>query len=85
MVTHREVMIDPNNGTRARLPLCNPNPNRVKEKGKGPGVVDVTGIPVTTATARGKRCRTAVLTGARQEKNRSVFGSEKKGKGSQEP
>ena len=32
-VTHRGThSFDPNIGTRARLPVCNPNPNRVKEK-----------------------------------------------------
>ena len=46
------------------MPLCNPNPNRVKEKGKGPGVADVTGTPVTTATAWGKEA--ASFDGARQ-------------------
>ena len=51
---HTKVIYDPNIGSRARLPVCNPNPNWVKETEKGPGVADVTGTPVTTATARGK-------------------------------
>ena len=54
-VTHREVIIDPNNGTRARLPLCNPNPNRVKEERKSGRGGGCHWNPVTTATARGKR------------------------------
>ena len=70
---HREVHIcDPNIGIGARLPLCDSNPNRVKEMEKGPGVAEVTGTPVTTATAR-EKCRTDTA-----RKNRSVFGSEKK-------
>ena len=66
---HREIHIyDPNIGTRARLPLCDSNPNRVKEMEKGPGVAEVTGTPVTTATAR-EKCRTDTA-----RKNRSMFG-----------
>ena len=67
---HREIHIyDPNIGTRARLPLCDSNPNRVKEMEKGPGVADVTGTPITTATARGK-------VSVRQEKKRVPYRSE---------
>ena len=33
---------DPNNGTRARLPVCNPNPNRIKAKKRVTGVADIT-------------------------------------------
>jgi len=87
-VTHTEVLIiDPNNGTRARLPLCNPNPNRVKEKRSKTGVADVTDYR-SPPPPHGEKCHTAVLTGVREENKRrtSVFGSEKrKGKGSQEP
>ena len=68
---HRKVHYDSNNGTRDRLPVCNPNPNRVKETKKGPGVADVTGTPVTTATARGK-------VPVRQEKKRVPYGSEQR-------
>ena len=68
---HIEVIYDPNIGTRDRLPVCNPNPNRVKETEKGPGVADVTGTPVTTATAWGK-----VL--VRQEKKRVPYGSKQR-------
>ena len=68
---HRKVHNDPNIGSRARLLVCNPNPNRVKETEKGPGVADVTGTPVTSATARGK-----VL--VRQEKKRVPYGSEQR-------
>ena len=71
-VTQRYQSNDPNIGTRARLPLCDSNPNRVKETEKGSGVAEVTGTPVTTATAR-EKCRTNTA-----RKNRSVFGSEKK-------
>ena len=69
---HRGTHYDSNNGIRARLPLCDSNPNRVKETEKGPRVAEVTGTPVTTATAR-EKCRTDTA-----RKNRSVFGSEKK-------
>ena len=62
---------DPNISIRARLPVCNPNPNRVKEMEKGPGVADVTGTPITTATARGK-------VSVRQEKKRVPYGSEQR-------
>ena len=81
---HRKVHIDTNNGTRARLQVCNPNPNRVKEKEKGPGVADVTGTR-SPPPPRGGKKSTVVLTGAQQEKIR-VWIREKKGeKGSQEP
>ena len=71
--------IDSNNGTRARLPLCNPNPNRVKEKRSKTGVADVTDYR-SPPPPRGEKCHTAVLAGVRQENKRrtSVFGSEKK-------
>ena len=76
---HRGTHIDPNNGTRARLPLC--NPNRVKTKLKRDRGGGCYCLPVTTATARGEKKSTAVLTGAQQEKSRSLFGSEnRKGK-----
>ena len=35
--TQRYQSYDPNNGIRARLPLCNPNPNRVKAKKRDRG------------------------------------------------
>ena len=58
-VTHTEILIiDSNNGIRARLPLCNPNPNRVKETKKRPRVAEVTNC---------RSCRTDVFAGARQE------------------
>ena len=78
--THRGTHIyDPNNGTRARLPLCNPNPNRVKEKRSKTGVADVTDYR-SPPPPRGEKCHTAVLTGVRQENKRrtSVIGSEKR-------
>jgi len=62
---HTEVHTnDSNIGTRARLPLCNPNPNRVKAKlqrDRGGGRYC---LPVTTATAWGKEA--APFDGARQ-------------------
>ena len=74
-VTQRYTHADSNIGTRDRLPLCDSNPNRVKETEKGPGVAEVTGTPVTTATAR-EKCRTDTA-----RKNRSGFGSKKKKSG----
>ena len=92
-VTHTEVLIiDPNNGTRARLPLCNPNPNRVKEERKRDRGGGRHCLPVTTATAGGgrwpHRCSTLAhgknrkdpcLDQRRREKNRThPFGSEQR-------
>ena len=50
---YTEVIYDTNIGTRARLPVCNPNPNRVKAKRKRDRGGGRHCLPVTTATARG--------------------------------
>jgi hypothetical protein len=62
---------DPNIGTRARLPVCNPNPNQVKAKRKRDRGWHTSLEPGHQRHHAGKRCCTAVLTGARQEQNRS--------------